>query len=41
MVQIMTSAEEDSKSKPIRGTLYTLEKASQKGTSLTITAYVK
>ena len=46
MVQIITSAEEDSKSKPKCGTLYLLakpleKKAAQKGTSLTITAYGK
>ena len=46
MVQIITSVEEDSKSKPKCGTLYLLakpleKKAAQKGTSLTITAYGK
>ena len=44
MVQIITSVEEDSKSKPTCGTLYLLAKpleknVAQKGTSLTITAY--
>ncbi|MFM7989671.1 MAG: hypothetical protein ACKPKO_61200, partial [Candidatus Fonsibacter sp.] len=46
MVQIMTSAAEDSKSNHKYGTLYTLakpseKKAAQKGASLTITAYGK
>ena len=46
MVQIITSVEEDSKSKPKCGTVYLLakpleKKAAQKGTSLTITAYGK
>ena len=46
MVQILAGAEEDTKSKPASGTLYSLakpleKKAAQKGTSLTITAYGK